>query len=129
MTQDNIRSSARRLFYVRPDEIFEHPPGLPTAATEIPEGPIEGYECYSPTWGGDPAAVIGPFDPVVAHEVVGVGSVREERLTFIAAPDGTRRPAEYYYHDGSANEDGRPAVPCWYQSGGTLRFVAKRKPR
>lgn len=106
-----------RLFSVPADAISEHPPTLPVMAADIPEGPIVGYEAYAFGWGGDPSLIVGPFEPIVErrgyHPRIKV--FRSGYLT------------EYWYGaDGSCRMGGYER-PCWYQSGTTLRFIAKAK--
>jgi len=100
-----------KLFCVRPEQIVERPTDCPVSAGEIPEGPLDGWECYAP--GFECGDVVGPFDPVVERGHDGTPTI---------TPPGTRYA--FWYTDGT--EDFKPKVPCWYQSSQTLRFVRKK---
>ena len=108
-------SNARRLFLVDPSKIVEHPPTLPTDPAEIPEGLIPGWEAYAPCFDRGPDSVIGPFDPVVS---------RKYGRFCISTGD-----ADFWYDTKDTDHTARPHRPCWYQSGYTLRFVAKREDK
>jgi hypothetical protein len=103
----------KRLFMVAPKDIHEHPLTLPKQASEIPIGPIEGWEAYAPEMDRDPHTVIGPFKPVVERF--------DDRLCIQA-------PGSYqFWYDDEPGRFGGADRPSWYQSGSTLRFV-KVKP-
>jgi hypothetical protein len=95
--------------YVSPDMIFEHPPDLPTKARELPEGPVEGWECY--------ASVFGEFRCVKFKAYIEFEQTRDSgRLPYIRAAN-----SQFYF-----KEKGPVGHPCWYQSGFTLRFIRER---
>jgi hypothetical protein len=106
-----------RLFMVAPSEIFEHPPTLSVLKSRISDGPIVGYEAYAPRWSGGGSETIGPFEAIVISKYDDL---------CIAVYDGGRLESEYWYRGGK-NEGGTYDRPCWYQSGSTLRFIAKRE--
>jgi hypothetical protein len=108
-----------RLFTVPPGLIFEHPPTLPLAGASIPAGPIAGWEAYATGFFADSRTVFGPFAPVIS---------RRYGQPCIEVRVDPRGPAFYWYIDGGGDGPAwRPRRPCWYQSGATLRFVAKRE--
>lgn len=111
-------AGARRLFAIAPDQIYEHPPGLPIASDEIDEGQIDGYETYAFDFDGDGTMVVGPFDPVVIRDA-------NTGIPFIRISRPGRANADFWYGPGAGGV-GRFDRPCWYQSQTTLRFVAKR---
>lgn len=109
-------SKARKLFQERPYNLVEHPTDLPT--DNIPEGMIEGWWAFAPQMNGDPGRMIGPFVPVVSKPY-------DDDQPCIETEDGT----QFWFHAHS-DDLGRPGVPCWFQSGSTLRFVrTKENPR
>jgi hypothetical protein len=113
------RSGARRLFMVRPSEIFEHPEGMEIERDNIPDGPIGGWEAYAPNWERGPEEIIGPFTPIVSRPCSdGVPVITVQRY------ENDRWPTEYFFkHWNPGSDDNRP---CWYQSGATLRFIRKK---
>jgi hypothetical protein len=117
-----MNNTCKRLFFVPPSAVFEHPPDLPTAIDAIPVGPIEGWECYGPNWEGNPAAIVGPFNPVVVEEFGAHGT----RWLYIRDNYRVHAETEYWFLESDREAIGRPDRPCWHQSGCTLRFVRKR---
>ena len=101
---------ARRLFQKRPEEVLEHPDDLPTDTNKIPEGPIENWMAFAPRLTGDPSQITGPFQPCVTKPY-------DDGQPCIESSDGT----QFWF--GTI-----PSVPCWYQSGYTLRFMRGTLP-
>lgn len=103
---------AGRLFSKRADALLEHPTDLPLDVKDIPIGKLEGWHAFAPKMRGPGREIIlGPFVPEIKMHSSG--------YLFIVAEDG----AEYWYDAGNgAQIAGRPDIPCWYQSGCTLRF-------
>jgi hypothetical protein len=96
--------------FVSPDAVYEHPPDLPTNPKELPEGPIEGWECY--------ASVFGEFRCVRLKAEIKFEQTRDSgRVPFIRAAG-----SQFYF-----KEKGPAGHPCWYQSGFTLRFVREQQ--
>jgi len=102
---------ARKLFQQRPENVFEHPTDLPTNINEIPVGPLEDWWAFAPAMKSDHSCIIGPFTPEVVR-------LHDDCRPCIRTSDGT----EFWYSE-SDSDSWRPNVPCWYQSGSTLRFV------
>jgi hypothetical protein len=109
-------SKARKLFQERPENVVEHPTDLGT--TDIPEGPLEGWVAFAPRMSGDQSQIIGPFVPTIVKPY-------EDKQPCIVVVESESHDVFYWFNPDSTDH-GRPGVPCWYQSGSTLRFVKKR---
>lgn len=107
-----------RLFRTMPSDLYLHPDDLPTLPSLILDGPIEGWEAYAPNYHGDPSQVIGPFVPVVNRPYT-------DNTPVITVRTSQFQKSEFIYN--MENDDGQPVIPCWYQSGNTLRFIRKKK--
>lgn len=108
----------RRLFAVRPSDIHEHPPGLPTDPALVPTGPVPGWEAYAVDFarsGGE--RVFGPFDPVIERS--GDGDL------FIAGSRRGHDDDRFYFNSPYRWGEALRDDPAWHQSMTTLRFIRK----
>src|SRR4051812_4586347 len=104
-----------RLFTVPANAIHEHPTDLPVDADKIPDGVIEGWECYATTFATNNALVFGPFNAVVNRPFSDGRPCIEMDNASYPGGIGTRF---WYSPKGSLRRE----QPDWYQSGSTLRF-------
>lgn len=102
-----------RLFIVPQERVVEYPLEWPRYADNLKQEDLDQWECYAYNFQND--GVIGPFDPILERDNVGV---------FIKPPN-SRYP--FYHDDGESDGDWGLKRQCWQQSGHTLRFIKKRK--
>jgi hypothetical protein len=115
------RDDCKQLFSRGPAAVWEHPPGLSTEADRIVPGRVEGYEAYGPNWDGNPAAVVGPFDPVVREYVGWWGT----RMLYIEDNYRVHGEDRYWFRPSYGEGEGEGSRACWFQGGCTSRFIRK----